>query len=105
MTKSLGYLEYLESQEWWHKRKQVLQRAGYRCERCGDPASEVHHKDGYRELGCERLSDLEALCDPCHTREHEPRNRTLRVREVFGQARLFDRWDDPDPPYVTKRAA
>jgi 5-methylcytosine-specific restriction endonuclease McrA len=102
----LSYLEFLESTAWWNTRKQVLQRANYRCERCPAPASDVHHRDGwYGDLGCERLDDLEALCDPCHAREHEPKNRTLRVREVLGQARLFDRWDDPDPPMEKTKAA
>lgn len=105
-ARRLRYLEYLESCEWWNKRKQVLQRAHYQCERgCGNPANDVHHKAGYRELGCERLDDLEALCDVCHAQEHEPKNRALPVRELLGQMRLFDRWDDPDPPMTRKRAA
>ena len=104
MTKRFSYNEYLESTAWWNLRKQVLQRAGYCCERCPNPATDVHHKDGYGHLGCECIDELEALCDPCHEKEHEPKNRTLRVRERLGQARLFDRWDDPDPPSIGKAA-
>ena len=105
MTKRLAYLQYLETPDWWMIRKQVLARAGYHCERCHEPGPlEVHHRAGYQDVGREHLADLEVLCERCHGKEHEPRNRPLRVRETLGQARLFDRWDDPDPP-AHRRAA
>ena len=88
-----AYAEYLDSPEWWTTRKQAVQRAEYRCERCGSYGPlEVHHRT-YRSLGCEPESDLEALCAACHRNEHLPRNRRKLELERFGQMRLFERWD------------
>lgn len=43
------------SPQWLSIRQEVLDRAGYRCERCRDLASlEVHHKH-YQTLGREQL--------------------------------------------------
>jgi 5-methylcytosine-specific restriction endonuclease McrA len=104
-TRRMTYLEYLESREWWTKRQHILQRAGYRCERCGGVGPlDVHHRS-YADLGCEDPEDLEALCAGCHGQEHEPKNRAIRVLEQSGQARLFDRWDDPDPPATMRKRA
>jgi len=104
-----AYLDYLESKEWWDVRKRMLQRAGYRCERCGccgssNNALDVHHQT-YVNLGNEPDDDLEVLCRTCHRNDHALRNWRLREREQFGQARLFDRWDDPDPPTIAKKHA
>ena len=38
------YQRYLQSDAWKAKRKSVLQVAGFRCRRCGAPATEVHHE-------------------------------------------------------------
>ena len=38
------YRRYLQSDAWKTKRKSVLQAAGFRCRRCGAPATEVHHE-------------------------------------------------------------
>jgi 5-methylcytosine-specific restriction endonuclease McrA len=94
MSRQQQYLDYLESPEWWALRKRALQRANYRCERCGrQGALEIHHRD-YGNLGKEQLEDLEVLCPPCHRRERWPRNQALPARERLGQMRLFERWDD-----------
>src|SRR5262245_60712633 len=98
-----GYLEYLDSPEWWAQRKAALIRACYRCERemPGGPRHlgvlEVHHRT-YRGLGDENVDDLEVLCSGCHRNEHLPQNLKKRMLEWMGQMRLFDRWDpEPDP--------
>jgi 5-methylcytosine-specific restriction endonuclease McrA len=46
-------------------RTAALARARWRCERCGAPADDVHHRT-YRRLGVERLEDVEVLCASCH---------------------------------------
>lgn len=94
MTKE--YLEYLESPEWWNLRKLALQRADYHCERCQSVERlDVHHRT-YQRVGAEYLNDLEVLCRTCHQEEHALRNREKRAFEMYGQGRLFGRWDGPE---------
>lgn len=38
------YDAYLRSEEWRAKADAVLEREHGRCQRCGDPAREVHHR-------------------------------------------------------------
>jgi hypothetical protein len=64
------YVLYLASPEWAARRLDVLRRARNWCEVCQDrPAEEVHHLS-YRRLGNEPLSDLQAICGPCHRAKH-----------------------------------
>ena len=99
------YVEYLDSPEWWAQRRRALTRADDQCEQCGlhDDSLDVHHRS-YLRLGHELPEDLEVLCGACHANAHAPRNRALLMRELLGQARLFDRWDDPSP-VIRKLAA
>ena len=61
-----SYQEYLKSDHWREVRKEKLKEAGYKCERCGAKESlDIHHLT-YARLGHERMSDLQALCRPCH---------------------------------------
>lgn len=104
------YLAYLESPEWWAKRKEALRRANYQCERQTlygarhDSPLEVHHRT-YQRLGDESLDDLEVLCTACHRDQHRIRNRKRVTLEHLGQERLFDRWDDEDADDTTKDVA
>ncbi len=76
-----AYAHYRKSDSWKIKRKMVLDRDGNLCI-CGAPAKVVHHKT-YKRLrlilssaeepvfiGEERLSDLVAVCEPCHNKIH-----------------------------------
>lgn len=68
-----NYDEYLKSKWWRQRRKQALDKAKNRCERCGevpDKPLHVHHKS-YDRLGREKASDLEVVCYKCHHYEHE----------------------------------
>ena len=69
------YRRYLQSDAWKTKRKAVLQAAGYRCRRCGAPATEVHHET-YKRIYNERMSDLTALCSNCHEAAHSKTPKT-----------------------------
>jgi 5-methylcytosine-specific restriction endonuclease McrA len=90
------YDEYLDSPEWWSLRKLALQRADYQCERCRATFGlNVHHRT-YQRIGAEYVNDLMVLCETCHREEHALRNKQKRMFELCGQARLFDRWDNPD---------
>jgi 5-methylcytosine-specific restriction endonuclease McrA len=65
----MDYAEYLQSAEWRARADAVFEREHGRCQRCGGPASEVHHKT-YERIFCEPLSDLEAMCKRCHLLIH-----------------------------------
>lgn len=66
------YRKALRDPRWQKKRLFVLERAGWRCEWCGDHRSElqVHHGCyGVRGKPWEVPDDvLYCLCDPCHAR-------------------------------------
>jgi hypothetical protein len=60
------YHEYLASREWAALRERVRERSGNRCERCFNaPQHAVHHLT-YERAGHEELTDLMAICNPCH---------------------------------------
>ena len=69
-AKALSYSEKLRDPRWQRKRLEVMERAGFACESCGDNQStlSVHH--GYYESKREPWeydSDtLWCLCEPCH---------------------------------------
>jgi hypothetical protein len=66
------YNEYLKTAHWKRLRAHMLERAEYRCERCGTNRRKlnVHHKN-YEHIGYESAyDDLEVLCDRCHEIEH-----------------------------------
>ncbi|MBO2546150.1 HNH endonuclease [Salegentibacter sp. BDJ18] len=63
------YQGYLESNMWKRKRAWVFNRSKGHCERCGEPAAQVHHKT-YERLGYEAPEDLMAVCMSCHGKEH-----------------------------------
>lgn len=67
-----GYETYIASPAWLQNpaRLAELEAAGRRCRLCNrSPPTirlEVHHRC-YRNLGCEQVGDLTALCATCHT--------------------------------------
>lgn len=64
--KGFDYQRYLASREWAQKREEVRLRSGNRCEHCFNaPQQAVHHLT-YERIGNENLSDLMAICNPCH---------------------------------------
>jgi len=66
--RAMPYREYLLTPEWLRKRFLVLNRIALnRCQLCNAPGPglQVHHRD-YSRLGSERMTDLIALCEPCH---------------------------------------
>lgn len=68
------YQRYLRSERWRVLRKQVLRRAGWRCECCGRRGPlDVHHLT-YERFGRESMGDLQALCRDCHDGVHAARD-------------------------------
>jgi hypothetical protein len=64
------YLAYLRHPVFRAARAVAMQRAGARC-RCGAPASEVHHWDGYPPWGMFDVpAKLRPICHACHCKEH-----------------------------------
>ena len=77
--RAVPYEEFLGSNEWRSIRKRVLERDGYRCQRCGATQElQVHHLT-YERRGRELLSDLTVLCNRCHRFAH--RHGLLGVAE------------------------
>lgn len=65
-TKGFDYQTYLASREWSLLRERVRERSGGKCEHCFmAPQQAVHHLT-YARIGDELLSDLMAVCNPCH---------------------------------------
>lgn len=63
---SIQYLTYINSAAWRTRRQRAIERAGRRCQVCGERKRlQVHHVS-YDHLGCERDEDLTALCWWCH---------------------------------------
>jgi len=70
---------------WRRLRLAVLDRDRWRCQRCGRPASTVHHLDGLAQGGVELChpSRLEARCPACNTRAGEGHTHpTTRHRKL-----------------------
>lgn len=87
-TDSCG-AEFYANHRWAQARQAALERAGYRCERCGAVPLEglqVHHRievdpaEGYGRLSCIHHQDnLEVLCPAEHREEHAFRHEVDRL--------------------------
>ena len=88
----IDYQNRMRRLDWWdYYTPTVRKRAGGRCERCGERTRrlEVHHLT-YERFGRELLTDLQALCEPCHKIADTERRRWTRRR--YGVT-----CDDEDP--------
>ena len=63
-----GYDAYLRS-KWWRSLKTRL--ASGLCTGCAESAAGTLHHVTYQRLGCERPTDMVALCHGCHMRLHD----------------------------------
>jgi len=64
------YIEYLKSQDWRDRRKELMSEANWECNQCGEKATQLHHIS-YENLGEEELDyDVIALCTDCHNEIH-----------------------------------
>lgn len=48
----------------------VMERDGYKCQKCGATANVIHHRDGDDRNNVD--SNLLCLCNPCHLTLHRP---------------------------------
>lgn len=89
--------KFYKSSEWKDKRRQILRRDNYECQRCKregrfSRATTVHHIKhliDYPELALDD-ENLESLCDACHNLEHPEK---LKFPEVSRLQQLIpERW-------------
>lgn len=78
VLRRMPYREYLRTQHWARQRTFAQERAGQRCELCGqDDRLDVHHRS-YARVGFEQPDDLIVLCVDCHRDHH----RALVLRAI-----------------------
>lgn len=88
--------KYMASREWYAKRNAVIERGGGNCERCRRlPGVHVHHLT-YERMGCERLDDLQLLCNPCHEFLHAKRDVDPKLEVEVERAREERPLEDRD---------
>lgn len=69
--KTMPYFEYLQTPEWQATRRQMLERALFRCQLCNaNGLLDVHHRT-YERRGEEWEEDLIVLCRRCHQKHHD----------------------------------
>jgi hypothetical protein len=71
MAEYVPYWQKLQDPRWQKKRLEIMERAGFACEACGDKESTLHVHHGYYEKDLEpcdyRDDTLWCLCECCHT--------------------------------------
>lgn len=87
---------FYNSKEWQKVRSYVLMRDNYKCQKCGRPAQEVHHKEHIKP---ENIWDIKvtlnpdnliSLCKEDHFAEHEADKRRGRNCGACGEGFHFD---------------
>lgn len=70
MVTNPNYADLLKDPRWQRKRLEVLQRAGWMCEECGDHTTtlHVHHRQYLKGRNPWDYPDelLQVLCEKCH---------------------------------------
>lgn len=69
-SKFTRYSNYIQSEDWKLKRKQVLIRDNNLCQICKKVAAEEVHHLTYDNLFNEKLEDLLSVCKICHKELH-----------------------------------
>lgn len=81
----MRYEEYLQTPH-WQRIKQKMYEAHGECQSCGKKYNlDVHHLNGYENIGHEKFSELRLLCRGCHFREHRLRKGILywKPNDIF----------------------
>lgn len=69
-ARSRRYQTYMASPEWRRLRQTILARDGYKCQICGEEATDCHHLS-YSRFGHELETDLISVCGPCNQAERQ----------------------------------
>lgn len=79
----MTYAEQLKHPKWQKMRLEVLERANFHCQICGDDEMtlHVHHKQYIKgRMAWEyELSNFDALCESCHNSTHEAKDRIMSI--------------------------
>lgn len=68
--KSMGGEDW--GSNWRKAKKEALERAAQKCERCGSPTNlHVHHKKPVSKGGKDDQKNLQVLCQKCHKKAHK----------------------------------
>ena len=66
----------LDREEYDSLRKRVLDRDGWKCQRCGTSTNlQVHHLVSRSHLGSDEFDNLMSLCACCHQKQHSSAQR------------------------------
>jgi 5-methylcytosine-specific restriction enzyme A len=98
----------LYSRHRWRRRRRLHLIAHPLCERCGAPATVVHHRERHQgDVNRFVLSALEALCKSCHDRDAQQQERRGYSTEIGADGLptdpLHPAWNRPLPA-VPRRA-
>jgi RNA-directed DNA polymerase len=75
-----------EQAQWAARRREVLERDGYRCVHCGrSDHLHVHHQQPRRQGGSDQMDNLQTLCDECHRATATYGHRKPRVDAHLGE--------------------
>jgi 5-methylcytosine-specific restriction endonuclease McrA len=71
----MTYADKLKSPQWQKKRLEVLERAGWLCQLCGDSTTQLHVHHPKYVPNCEpwEYENLISLCATCHGAHHAAR--------------------------------
>ena len=82
------------TEDWDKIRKKALERAGYRCKKCGSDSQRlhVHHIKPRKDGGSDEMDNLKVLCPDCHADEHDAEACLLcgGIIHEGGQATVLD---------------
>jgi len=85
MTKP--YWQKLQDPRWQKKRLEIMNRAGFKCEKCDDDKATLHIHHGYYEKGFEPWDyaneTLWCLCGSCHKETQEAMRNNQRQLAMF----------------------
>lgn len=96
-----AYREKLANPRWQRRRTEIMQRANFACEVCGDDNQELHvhhveYRREYRNPWEYPDNLLRCLCSDCHTLAHIPRHKVCayvepdKAQRVQRQAAIED---------------
>jgi len=92
MAAKSTYWELLRRPEWQEKRLRIMDRAGFKCQSCGDCDTilNVHHR--YYTKGAKPWEypdeALECLCETCHGELHEIKSSIDQAMATLGIGQL-----------------